>query len=320
MATPSLLGRTAVLMVVYRLENDLCPALSLLQSLGVRMLVVDNLEGGHPHLAALCTAHGAGYLHGANVGGLAGAYNRGLAGLLQQHPGTEQVVFLDEDSDPSALQGFLDDPQTLGHLQQEAVAAVSPAYRDRATGLRGRYMQLRRFGLDFGPREFSDLREVAFVINSMSVWRVSALQRIGAFNEGLAVDHVDTEYCLRARQAGLKVFVNGSFEFAHAIGERRKYKLFGVELQAGGHGAGRRRMIGRNTAWLARRWVWREPAFAALCVARLGYEAVGIVMAEKQAGSKLLALLGGIFKGLLLPLPQPETRADAPALTAGPKA
>lgn len=318
MAAHSVLGRTAVLIVVYRLENDLRPALSQLQSFDMRMLVVDNHECGHPHLAALCSAHGAGYLHGANIGGLAGAYNRGLALLLQLHPGTEQVVFLDEDSDPGTLQSFLYDPQTSKQLQQSDVAAVSPAYRDRATGLRGRYMQLRRFGLNFGPREFSDLREVAFVINSMSVWRVAALQRIGVFNEGLAVDHVDTEYCLRARQAGLKVFVNGAFEFAHAIGERRKYKLFGVELQAGGHGAARRHMIGRNTAWLARHWVWREPAFTALCVARLGYEAVGIVLAEKQAGSKLLALLGGIVKGLLLPLR--TAPPGTPVTTAGPRA
>ena len=118
------------------------------------------------------------------------------------------------------------------------------------------------------------------------------------FEADLAVDHVDTEYCLRARQRGLHVVVNGSFEFPHAIGDRKKYKLFGMEVQAGGHSPQRRYMIGRNTAWLARGWVLREPAFAALCMARLAYEAVGIVLAETRVCAKLWALLRGAVNGL----------------------
>ena len=162
---------------------------------------------------------------------------------------------------------MLRDEATGRTLAQPQTAALAPAYRDRATGLRGRYIRLGRYRLAFNPREFSDLRAVAFVINSMSVWRIQALRRIGPFNEGLAIDHVDTEYCLRARQAGLMLYVNGAFEFAHSIGERRKYRLLGVELQAGGHSPRRRWLIARNTVWLARNWFWREPAFCGLCLA-----------------------------------------------------
>jgi GT2 family glycosyltransferase len=43
------------------------------------------------------------------------------------------------------------------------------------------------------------MREVAFVINSMAIWRFEALAQIGRFNELLAIDHIDTDYCLRAR-------------------------------------------------------------------------------------------------------------------------
>ena len=57
-------------------------------------------------------------------------------------------------------------------------------------------------------------------------------------------------------------------------------------------------MIARNTVWLARNWFWREPAFSALCLARLAYEAVGITMAEDQAAAKLAALLSGAVSGL----------------------
>ena len=43
----------------------------------------------------------------------------------------------------------------------------------------------------------------------------------------------------------------------------------------------------------------REPAFAALCVARLAYEAFGIVKVESDRIVKLWALLRGIMVGLL---------------------
>jgi len=293
-----LAASTAAVVVVYRLATDIEPTLRALQQAVGQVLVVDNHEGGHPALADLARQLNVGYLHAANAGGLAGAYNRALAWLQSHGPQARQVVFLDEDSDPAPLQALFRDTATERALAHPSTAALAPAYRDRATGLRGRYIRLGRYRLAFNPREFTDLRAVAFVINSMSVWRLQALQQIGPFNEGLAIDHVDTEYCLRARQLGLSLYVNGAFEFAHSIGERRKYKILGRELQAGGHSPARRYMIARNTVWLARSWWWREPAFAALCLARLVYEAAGVLMVEDQAVAKLAALSRGAASGL----------------------
>ncbi len=293
-----LAASTAAVVVVYHLATDIEPTLRQLRQSVAQLLVVDNHEQGHPALADLAARLQVDCLKAGNAGGLAGAYNRALSWLQTRDPLLTQVVFLDEDSDPACLTALLADSSTARALARPDTAAVSPAYRDRATAMRGRYIRLQRFRLDFSPREFSDLRPVAFLINSMTVWRLPALQRIGAFHEGLAIDHVDTEYCLRARQAGLALYVHGGFEFAHAIGERRKYRLLGVELQAGGHSPQRRHMIARNTVWLARNWIWREPAFSALCLARLAYEAVGITMAEDRALAKLAALTRGAISGL----------------------
>lgn len=294
-----LAASTAAVVVVYRLAADIEPTLLALRRAVGQVLIVDNHEQGHPALAAMASRLGVGHLHAGNAGGLAGAYNRALAWLRTGCPQARQVVFLDEDSDPATLPALLDDEVSRKMLLETNTAALSPAYRDRATGMRGRYIRLGRYKLAFNPREFTDLRPVAFVINSMSVWRLQALQRIGPFNEGLGIDHVDTEYCLRARQLGFALYVNGAYEFAHSIGERRKYRVLGMEVQAGGHSPQRRYLIARNTVWLARNWWWREPAFAALCLARLAYEAVGIVMAEDQTAAKLAALARGAASGLV---------------------
>lgn len=295
---------TAAVLVVYRQAAAVPAMLAVLSATVGRVVVIDNSELGHAALADLARQQRATLIHAANVGALAGAYNRALDHLRTLQPPPRQVVFLDDDSDPAVLGPLLADADARRLLDDEGTAAVAPAYRDRATGLRGRYITLGRFRLTHMARQFADVRPVAFVINSMSVWRMAALDRIGRFNEGLAIDHVDTEYCLRARQAGLSTYVHGGHEFAHAIGQRTRFRFLGREMQAGGHPPARRYLIGRNTAWLARDWVWREPAFAGLCALRLAYETLGIVVAEEQAWAKLGALWRGAGRGLLMPRPR----------------
>lgn len=294
--------RTAAVVVVYRTDSDPSALIAQLRPQVGLTIVADNTAQGHPALDGLAQLPDVLRIHNANQGALAGAYNQALQ-VLQAHQarpgGFTHVVFLDEDSDASNLTTFLVDAEVRDTLERTDTAAVAPAYRDRATGLRGKYIELTRWRLRYLPRDFAGMRQVAFVINSMSVWRLDALARIGHFNQGLAVDHVDTEACLRARTAGLRVCVHGSHTFAHSIGQRRAFTLFGRQMQAGGHSASRRRMIGRNTAWLGRRYLWREPAFAALCLMRLGYETAGILLAEDHRWRKLAALWQGAVAGLL---------------------
>lgn len=290
---------TAAVLVVFHPESQPAPMADRLSASVGHVVLVDNSPHGHPALAMLPARAHVHVLRNANRGGLAGAYNRAREALAQLAPDVTQLVFVDEDSDTEVLDRFLADPEVQARLADPRTAAVAPAYCDRATGLRGKHMLLSRWRWHGLPRRFEGLRPVSFLINSMSVWRRAALDQLGPCDEGLRIDHVDTEYCLRARRAGLSLWLHGSHEFRHAIGERRRFRLLGVEMQAGGHPPARRYLIGRNTAWLARRSLWREPAFTALCIARLAYEAVGIVMAEPDRGPKLRSLLRGAFTGLL---------------------
>jgi rhamnosyltransferase len=290
---------TAAVLVVFHPASDPAPLVDrLCRSLG-QVVVVDNSASGHPAMPSLAGRPGLHTVHNANRGGLAGAYNRAREVLARHAPDMRQIVFVDEDSEADVLERFLGDPAVQSLLVDVNTAAVAPAYCDRATGLRGKHMLLSRWRWHGLPREFSGLRQVSFLINSMSVWRRAALDTLGPFDEGLRIDHVDTDYCLRARRAGLSLWLHGSYEFRHAIGERRRFRLFGVEMQAGGHSPARRYLIGRNTAWLARRSLWREPSFTALCLARLAYEAVGITMAEPDRVKKIRALLHGVFVGMV---------------------
>lgn len=296
------LATMAAVLVVFDPLVDAGPTIESVLCVLTQVVVVDNTADGHPALARWHNTSGVALIHHRNRGGLAGAYNAALRWLATDAPQATHVVFIDDDSDASVLQTFLDDDAVIRQLADAGTAAVAPAHRDRATGLRARHMQLYRWRWHYLPREVRGLQQVAFVINSMSVWRVDALRRIGPFNEWLGVDHVDTEICLRARRLGLAVYLHGDHEFAQSIGARRAYRLLGRELQSGGHSAARRFSIGRTTASLGRAYFVGEPAFAALCLARLGYEAVGVLLAEDQRRPKLGALLRGAWQGCMTQL------------------
>jgi rhamnosyltransferase len=262
-----------------------------LRAVASKIIVVENT----PNRPAPWIEHADSFASG-NAGGLAGAYNRALDRLKGK---ADLVVFVDQDSDPAILPEMLADPEVLALLMREDVAAVAPIYRDRATGMRGRPAVLAgRWRISHLPREFDDLRRTTMAINSMTIWRMPALAALGRFDEDLGVDHVDTEMALRAADAGLSIWIAGSHVFDHSIGERRVWRAFGRTFQTGGHSPERRRMIGRNTALLARRWGWRYPSFAMLALARLGYEAAGILAAEDQRLAKLGALTKGTISGI----------------------
>jgi rhamnosyltransferase len=290
---------TAAVMVVRRGSPRLHQDVQALSAAVATVIVVDNHDLPDDSTSSLAVHPGVVVLHNGNRHMLAGAYNLALRWIDRQRPVTRQVLFLDEDSEAGPVSRLLADPQTGQLLADPHCAAVSAAYRERATGLRARYLWLTRWRLHWMPREFDGPRRVSFIINSMSVWSRTALDRIGGFDEGLALDHIDTDACLRARHAGYQVWVHGGHEFMHSIGARRSFKIFGREMQAGGHSAERRWLIARNTVRLARRECWREPAFAWLCVMRLGYEAVGVVLAETEKLAKLGALARGASRGLI---------------------
>ena len=288
---------TAAILVIFRSDGDPEALARKLLATVARVIVVDNTIHGHPASERLGRLSHVKVLANRNRGGVAGAYNLACAELLTNDGALTHVVLIDDDSDVIVLEALLADPTVARLLAADTTAAVAAAYRDRATGLRGKHFRIERWRLRSLPREFGGIEAVSFVINSMSVWRIEALRQIGSFNEALAIDHVDTEYCLRARQAGLSLYVAGHHEFAHSIGARRRYMLFGHVLQSTGHGASRRYLIGRNVAWLARKYGVREPAFAFLCLTLLGHQAMGIVAAEDKRWPKLGALLRGAVMG-----------------------
>ena len=304
--------RPVAVVVAYAHAHDLAARLAALRDFVARIVVVDNTPKQIPHSAAFREDEYCTIIRNGNVGGLAGAYNRAIDEISRWPRIPEQVLFLDDDTDLAAVGFFLASPMSRAATADFGVAAVAPAYVDPVTGISGAPIRLNRWTWQALPRNLSEPTDVSFLINSMSLWKWSALRRIGNYRTDLGVDHVDTDYCLRALALGYRLVLDPAVKFLHPIGARRQYRFLGKTFQAGGHSPARRKSIAKNTILLTRQYGRRWPSFALLCVSRLAYEALGIVIAESDKAAKLGALVAGITAGLVAKASRPQDTRPRP--------
>ena len=258
---------------------------------GINLIIVDNS-------ARRLLGEKENYIHNANSGGLAGAYNKAIKHMQRKNMKSKYVVFMDDDTPIDGLISSISDRDSLSALSSTDVAAVSGIYRDINTNLRGRMILSTRYKNYLYSRDTKGLVEVSYLINSVCIWNADALSEIGPFNEKFFVDHVDTEYCLRASSLGYKLLCNYSREFKHKIGDRTAYKFLGMELQTGNHSPRRRYMIARNTTLLFSRYVFSRPAVSYLMLQRIIYEILGILHEDADRKEKIISMLTGIRDGL----------------------
>lgn len=153
--------------------------------------------------------------------GLGAAQNKGIQLALED--GASHVLILDQDSEP--MPDMVDHLlAACDHLQARGipVAAAAPAYADSAGGPASGFVRLG--WLDFKKQTVlpdQQVVEADFVISSGSLIPVSVFDDIGLMDESLFIDHVDTEWCLRAQSRGYRLFGVPSARMVHTLGDHR---------------------------------------------------------------------------------------------------
>lgn len=164
--------------------------------------------------------------------GIAYAQNIGIEQSIAK--GADYVFLLDQDSMPS--------PNLVPHLLESInssrktlpkIIAASPRYRDPRTGFSSLFMVSRfRIPYRYQPKHHvvpENIIVASFLISSGTLIDLRKLQDLRGMRSDYFIDHVDTEWCLRAQSHGYKLIGVHDALMEHSLGEKpRKFWFFGM--------------------------------------------------------------------------------------------
>jgi rhamnosyltransferase len=168
------------------------------------------------------------YLDGENVpdrcslitlgynSGIAHAQNVGVAAALAA--GATVLVFFDQDSKIGP--GFLN--RLVSAIAVGTPEIVAPLYVDDVTDIALPSVRVGRYGLPIPVHQVdsSGRYPVDMVISSGTVATREVFDLAGTFDEGLFIDFVDAEWCLRCRSKQIPIYVVPTAVMRHSIGSR----------------------------------------------------------------------------------------------------
>jgi rhamnosyltransferase len=184
-----------------------------------RTLIVDN--GSDPEKRALLESLRAETVEIVQLGenrGVGAAHNAGIRRAREL--GASHVLLLDQDSlpQPEMVASLLAAEASL-LARGEKVAAVGPVFHDARLGRSWPFYRLSRFGMQAQACTDAAIVPCDFLISSGSLMRIAALDAVGPMNEGYFLEHVDTEWALRALSLGHRLFGACNARMDHQLGD-----------------------------------------------------------------------------------------------------
>jgi rhamnosyltransferase len=146
--------------------------------------------------------------------GLGAAYN--LAAAWARANGATHLLLLDQDSVPAQDMAAILAGVFCGTSR---IAAAGPLWRDPRTGKMSHFVRFTRWSATEGRATNHAIVPVDFLISSGTLISLEAIDRIGPFDELLFIEHVDTDWCLRARAMGYMLVGIAAARLDHSFGE-----------------------------------------------------------------------------------------------------
>jgi rhamnosyltransferase len=216
-----------VFAVVVTFQPELDALRSLLQGLAPqvrKVLVIDNTPAVDNRVDVLLAGFGSNNIVLERLGenlGIAKALNVGIESAMAS--GATHVLLSDQDSmaAPGMVRELVECATMLvsGGVK---LGCVCPQYFDRTSEQRFRF-QVQRQGRFFyssvAAEPDEDCLEIITTISSGTLIPRSALDAVGGMREDFFIDHVDTEWCHRARAQGFRNFAAPRAQLVHRLGD-----------------------------------------------------------------------------------------------------
>jgi rhamnosyltransferase len=151
--------------------------------------------------------------------GIAKALNFGIEYLIEKK--CEYFLLLDQDSQvpPNMVSELM---AALNHLNTPTnpVAAIGPSYFNSRLDKNAPFIQFGKLSIKkINPDPIVPHVPVDFLITSGSLVTLEAIRNVGVMEDGLFIDYVDTEWCLRAGAKGYKLYGLSTVRMEHSLGD-----------------------------------------------------------------------------------------------------
>lgn len=229
-----------------------------------------------------------------NQGGLAGALN--IALQKARANGIRYFFVFDQDTEISS--GFCHELLSAAlALKDENWAIAGPRHVNSSTGYPVRLSVPARFLNSMWPEENSGVIECLLLINSCSLLDLYRVPPALAYDENLAVDMVDVDFCLAVYAAGLKMLCISSITVNHGIGNRKKGAF---AFSATNYSSHRKYLQTRNRLAVWRKYGLKYPSFVLSDGIIWALDSARTICFERGRWAKLKAIASGIVDGLKL--------------------
>jgi rhamnosyltransferase len=155
--------------------------------------------------------------------GIAYAQNIGIQKAVDK--GADYVLLMDQDSIPEAgmVEKLL---TTFGSDSSSNIIAAGPSYIDPRSKIKS-YFMVSKLGFPFRYKPNKKIEpliavNVTFLISSGTLISIPKLLRVGGMRSNYFIDHVDTEWCLRALSKGFSLVGLHSAIMEHSLGDKVK--------------------------------------------------------------------------------------------------
>lgn len=189
-----------------------------------------------------------------NNDGLGKAFNTGIAAARDLNAAF--VLLMDQDSIPES--NMLDKLRHAYHdldNQGIPVGVVAPRYRDSTSSQLSQFVCITRFGpARITNDDSTHYIRANFLISSGSLISMQALNQVGEMDDGLFIDHIDTEWCLRAQSKGFALYGVCDAIMQHSLGDKQIRFWWGCWRNISFHQPFRYYYIFRNSILL-----WQRP-------------------------------------------------------------
>ena len=274
--------KVAAIIVSYNPDSNLFDSINLLLNQVEKVIIVDNgsKEKYVKYIKSINEDKIEIILNKENLG-IATALNIGVRKALEN--GYEWILTMDQDSkaSPDMVKKMFNVYNSINREERKDILSIFPNFVDER-------IQSIEENSNMNSYEYVDAD-----ITSGNLLRKEVFEKVGFFDDSLFIDLVDTDFCMRLNEKGIKMIKIRDAVLYHSLGESKTIKGILGSFNTSNHSALRRYYMTRNRFYIWEKYKGLNSFTLNRDKKLFKKEFVKIILGEKEKVNKIKMVLRG---------------------------